>query len=167
MVSLLDQVVGAVGFVLLSFVPGHVVSLLLKMIGLLRVGERAKIADLDAAKVPVAAHPERVGAGHIPGEQRGGRAMDSTSADWAEAIGPIHIGAGTAWEAAWTLAGVLLRVLWRRSPEPARDGRPRPSQGPTRPLAAIPPIGPGAAAPGRGRPWGAARARRPARRRQS
>lgn len=67
-ISLIGQVVGAAVFFLLGFVPGYVVSLILKKIGLLRVGEEAEIAGLDTAKVPVAAYPEGIGASSTPAE---------------------------------------------------------------------------------------------------
>jgi len=57
-ISFIGQVVGAVVFALLGFVPGYVVSLILKMCGLLRVGEAAEIAGLDPTKVPISAYPE-------------------------------------------------------------------------------------------------------------
>lgn len=59
-ISFIGQVVGAVVFSLLGFVPGYVVSLILKMCGLLRVGEAAEIAGLDPSKVPISAYPEHV-----------------------------------------------------------------------------------------------------------
>jgi Amt family ammonium transporter len=59
-VSFYGQLVGAVVFILLGLVPGYLVSLLLKSVGLLRVGEAAEIMGLDMAKVPVAAYPEGI-----------------------------------------------------------------------------------------------------------
>ena len=67
-VSLIGQIVGAIVFFLLGFVPGYVVSLILKSVGLLRVSEEAEIAGLDMAKVPVAAYPEGIGASAVPAE---------------------------------------------------------------------------------------------------
>lgn len=57
-ISFIGQVVGAAVFSLLGFIPGYVVSLILKMCGLLRVGEAAEIAGLDPSKVPISAYPE-------------------------------------------------------------------------------------------------------------
>ncbi|MCF2869887.1 ammonium transporter [Octadecabacter sp. G9-8] len=57
-ISLVGQIVGAVVFFLLGFVPGYVVSLILKMLGMLRVPEGAEIAGMDAVKVPAAGYPE-------------------------------------------------------------------------------------------------------------
>ena len=65
---MIGQIVGAVVFFLLGFVPGYVVSLLLKMAGLLRVSEEAEIAGLDATKVPVAAYPEGISQSASPAE---------------------------------------------------------------------------------------------------
>ena len=65
-ISLIGQIVGAAVFFLLGFMPGYVVSLILKKLGLLRVGEEAEIAGLDVAKVPVAAYPEGIGASETP-----------------------------------------------------------------------------------------------------
>ena len=53
---------------LLGFVPGYVVSLILKMAGLLRVSEEAEIAGLDMTKVPAQAYPEGIGASPMPAE---------------------------------------------------------------------------------------------------
>jgi ammonia channel protein AmtB len=59
-VSVVGQLVGAVVFFLLGFVPGYVVSLLLKMMGMLRVSEDAEILGLDKTKVPMEAYPEGI-----------------------------------------------------------------------------------------------------------
>lgn len=67
-ISLIGQIVGAVVFFLLGFVPGYVVSLILKMAGLLRVGEAAEIKGLDPTKVPASAYPEGIGASLKPAE---------------------------------------------------------------------------------------------------
>ena len=66
--SIVGQAVGAVVMFLLGFVPGYVVSLILKMVGLLRVGEAAEIAGLDLTKVPARAYPEGIVASATPGE---------------------------------------------------------------------------------------------------
>lgn len=67
-ISLVGQLVGAVVFFLLGFVPGYVVSLILNMFGLLRVSEEAEIAGLDMTKVPVSAYPEGISASSVPAE---------------------------------------------------------------------------------------------------
>ncbi|MEM0921872.1 MAG: ammonium transporter [Pseudomonadota bacterium] len=59
-ISLVGQFVGAVSMFLLGFVPGYLVSLVLKMVGLLRVGEAAEINGLDPTKVPLKAYPEGI-----------------------------------------------------------------------------------------------------------
>ncbi|MEM9063571.1 MAG: ammonium transporter [Pseudomonadota bacterium] len=66
--SFVGQLVGAVVMFLLGFVPGYVVSLILKMVGLLRVGEAAEINGLDPTKVPAMAYPEGIGASTTPAE---------------------------------------------------------------------------------------------------
>ncbi|MEM6933465.1 MAG: ammonium transporter [Pseudomonadota bacterium] len=58
--SITGQAIGAVVMFLLGFVPGYVVSLILKMTGLLRVGEAAEIQGLDMTKVPAQAYPEGI-----------------------------------------------------------------------------------------------------------
>ena len=67
-VSFMGQLVGSVVFILLGLVPGYVVSLILKMCGLLRVGEQAEILGLDPVKVPVAAYPEGIATSATPAE---------------------------------------------------------------------------------------------------
>ncbi len=67
-ISLVGQIVGAIVFFLLGFVPGYVISLLLKMCGLLRVGEAAEVKGLDPTKVPISAYPEGIGASLKPAE---------------------------------------------------------------------------------------------------
>jgi ammonia channel protein AmtB len=67
-VSFMGQLVGSVVFILLGLVPGYIVSLVLKMCGLLRVGEAAEIAGLDMSKVPIQAYPEGIGASATPAE---------------------------------------------------------------------------------------------------
>lgn len=61
-ISLIGQIVGAVVFFLLGFVPGYVVSLILKGLGMLRTPEAAEIAGLDPVKVPAQAYPEGISA---------------------------------------------------------------------------------------------------------
>lgn len=57
-ISLVGQIVGAVVFFLLGFVPGYVVSLILKMVGMLRIPEGAERAGMDLVKVPAKGYPE-------------------------------------------------------------------------------------------------------------
>jgi len=61
-ISLIGQIVGVIVMFLLGFVPGYVVSLILKSFGLLRVSEEAEIAGLDLTKVPAQAYPEGISA---------------------------------------------------------------------------------------------------------
>ena len=46
--------------VLIGFITGYVSSLILKMVGMLRVPESAEIAGLDTVKVPAQAYPEGI-----------------------------------------------------------------------------------------------------------
>jgi ammonia channel protein AmtB len=57
-ISFVGQLIGAVVFFLLGFVPGYVCSFILKMFGLLRVREGAERAGMDLVKVPAAGYPE-------------------------------------------------------------------------------------------------------------
>ncbi|MCP4820527.1 MAG: ammonium transporter [Shimia sp.] len=59
-INLMGQIIGAVVFFLLGIVPGYVVSLLLKKMGMLRVPEGAEIAGLDTVKVPAQGYPEGI-----------------------------------------------------------------------------------------------------------
>ncbi|MEO0995045.1 MAG: ammonium transporter, partial [Pseudomonadota bacterium] len=56
--NLMGQIVGAVSMGLLGFIPGYVVSLLLKGLGLLRIPEEVEIMGMDRAEIPVCAYPE-------------------------------------------------------------------------------------------------------------
>ena len=51
-VSVIGQLVGAVVFFLLGFVPGYVCSLILKIFGLLRVKDEIQVLGLDLVEVP-------------------------------------------------------------------------------------------------------------------
>ncbi|MGY9042516.1 MAG: ammonium transporter, partial [Rhodobacterales bacterium] len=53
-------IVGAVVFFLLGFVPGYVVSFILKKMNMLRVPEHAEIAGMDTIKVPAQGYPEGI-----------------------------------------------------------------------------------------------------------
>jgi Amt family ammonium transporter len=59
-ISFLGQLIGAVMMFLCGFVPGYVISLIMKMMGLLRVSEGAEMAGLDPTKVPAVAYPEGI-----------------------------------------------------------------------------------------------------------
>ena len=59
-ISFIGQLVGAVVFILLGLVPGYLVSLLLKMLGMLRVPASAEEAGLDTVKVASAGYPEGI-----------------------------------------------------------------------------------------------------------
>lgn len=67
-ITLTGQIVGAGVFFLLGFVPGYVVSLILKRAGLLRVSPEAEEAGLDFTKVPVSAYPEGISVSATPAE---------------------------------------------------------------------------------------------------
>ena len=54
----MGQIIGAVVFFLLGFVPGYVVSFLLKKLGMLRIPEGAELAGMDVVKVPAEGYPE-------------------------------------------------------------------------------------------------------------
>ncbi|MEZ5755889.1 MAG: ammonium transporter [Paracoccaceae bacterium] len=62
-ISLTGQVVGAVVMASLGFIPGYVVSLILKKLGMLRVPREAEVIGLDKVKVPIEAYPEFLAAG--------------------------------------------------------------------------------------------------------
>jgi len=64
--SLMGQIVGAAVMIGLGLGSGYVVSLIVKMIGLLRVPREAEIMGLDRAKVPAVAYPEVLGGAHSP-----------------------------------------------------------------------------------------------------
>lgn len=59
-VSFFGQVASAIVFAALGFIPGYVVSLILKAVGLLRVPEEVEDRGLDIVEVPLAAYPESV-----------------------------------------------------------------------------------------------------------
>jgi ammonia channel protein AmtB len=68
-ITLYGQVVGALVMAVLGFVPGYVVSLVLKQMGLLRAPREAEIMGLDKAKVPAVAYPELLGGAASPTTQ--------------------------------------------------------------------------------------------------
>ena len=57
-ITLYGQIVGALVMAVLGFVPGYVISLLLKQLGLLRVPAESEVLGLDKVKVPAQAYPE-------------------------------------------------------------------------------------------------------------
>jgi len=58
--SFTGQLVGLVVMFSLGFFPGYIMSLLLRVFGLLRVGRTAELVGLDRTKVPSSAYPEGV-----------------------------------------------------------------------------------------------------------
>jgi len=67
-INLFGQIVGAVVFFLCGFVPGYVVSYILKGLGMLRVPEGAEIAGMDTVKVPAQGYPEGIPTSPMPAE---------------------------------------------------------------------------------------------------
>ena len=59
-ISLIGQAIGLGVMFLLGFVPGYVLSLILRILGLLRVPRAAELAGLDLTKVPATAYPEGI-----------------------------------------------------------------------------------------------------------
>jgi ammonia channel protein AmtB len=57
-VNFLGQAGGAVVLALLGFIPGYLISLLLKKLGVLRVPAHAEERGLDLTEVPAKAYPE-------------------------------------------------------------------------------------------------------------
>lgn len=58
--SFTGQAIGVGVMFALGFVPGYVVSLILRVFGLLRVGRTAELVGLDRTKVPASAYPEGI-----------------------------------------------------------------------------------------------------------
>ena len=58
--SLAGQAVGAFTMAAVGFIPGYLISLLMKFAGGLRIPENAERVGLDKAKVPAAAYPEDI-----------------------------------------------------------------------------------------------------------
>lgn len=56
--SFMGQLVGAVSMFAVGFIPGYLLSLLLKGAGILRIPESAELVGMDKAKVPATAYPE-------------------------------------------------------------------------------------------------------------
>ena len=61
------QLIGALTMGLLGFVPGYVISLILKLAGVLRVPPKVEIMGLDLAEIPSKAYPESAQP-HLPPE---------------------------------------------------------------------------------------------------
>ncbi|QGX98826.1 ammonium transporter [Roseovarius faecimaris] len=59
-VSFVGQLVGAVVFIAIGLITGYVTSLILKMLGMLRVPAAAEELGLDTVKVPAQAYPEGI-----------------------------------------------------------------------------------------------------------
>jgi len=59
-ISLMGQIIGAVVFFLLGFVPGYGVSYILKKCGMLRIRKGAELAGMDTVKVPAQGYPEGI-----------------------------------------------------------------------------------------------------------
>ena len=59
-ISLYGQLVGAIVFFLLGFVPGYSVSWILNKLNMLRIPEHAEIAGMDTIKVPAQGYPEGI-----------------------------------------------------------------------------------------------------------
>ncbi len=59
-ITLTGQLIGAAVMFLLGFIPGYVLSLILRMFGILRFGKAVEIAGLDPAIVPGSAYPEGI-----------------------------------------------------------------------------------------------------------
>lgn len=69
-VTLIGQLTGAAVFAGLGFIPGYVISWLLKQADLLRVPDHIQVLGLDVVKVPIPSYPEfeRNGVARIPAE---------------------------------------------------------------------------------------------------
>ena len=57
-INVVGQAIGLGVMFLLGFVPGYVLSLIFRILGLLRVPREAELAGLDLTKVPATAYPE-------------------------------------------------------------------------------------------------------------
>lgn len=57
-ISIGGQAIGAAVMAACGFVPGYLISLVFRILGMLRVPESAEIAGLDIVKVPAVAYPE-------------------------------------------------------------------------------------------------------------
>ena len=68
-ISLIGQIIGAVVFFLVGFVPGYICAWILKKLDMLRIPEDIEIAGLDTVKVPLAAYPEGIFASKPPSKK--------------------------------------------------------------------------------------------------
>lgn len=66
--TFLGQLLGAVVMAAVGFVPGYGVSLILKLMGELRVPNEAELLGLDKVKVPSSAYPESIHSSASPAE---------------------------------------------------------------------------------------------------
>ena len=57
-ISFSGQLVSAGVMFLVGFIPGYVISLLLKSVGMLRIPDAVQVQGLDIVKVPAQAFPE-------------------------------------------------------------------------------------------------------------
>lgn len=62
--NIVGQAIGVGVMFSLGFIPGYVCSLILRILGILRVGKDAEVIGLDAVKVPSTAYPEGIPASH-------------------------------------------------------------------------------------------------------
>ncbi|WP_339109728.1 ammonium transporter [Thioclava sp. GXIMD4216] len=67
-ISFTGQLIGAAVMAVMGFVPGYVVSLVLKLMGELRVPREAEELGLDLVKVPASAYPEAIHPSVSPAE---------------------------------------------------------------------------------------------------
>ena len=67
-ITFYGQLIGAIVFALIGFIPGYLIAGALKMMGMLRVPEAAEIAGLDPVKVAAAAYPEGIPISATPAE---------------------------------------------------------------------------------------------------
>ncbi|MGE4611131.1 MAG: ammonium transporter [Paracoccaceae bacterium] len=67
-ITLYGQVIGAIVFALIGFVPGYIIAWILKSVGMLRVPAGAEEHGLDPVKVASAAYPEGIPASAPPAE---------------------------------------------------------------------------------------------------
>lgn len=59
-VSFLGQLIGAGAMFACGFIPGYIISLIMKWMGILRVPHHVELAGLDPVKVPATAYPEGI-----------------------------------------------------------------------------------------------------------
>ena len=81
--SITGQAVGAAVMIAAGFLPGYIISLLLRILGLLRVPPNAEINGLDITKVPSVAYPEN------PLEANARIRTDASTAPASPATNPV------------------------------------------------------------------------------